>query len=282
VPNNTQFRAKAKALYEIVTADLKARCIAAFAISDPVDVKIQNGLKDDFACVVRTDLEGVEALTQFLLADGRKKGFTLAVRFLENYLKANADEIHLSREEALAFDDVRDAVEVNINRFWQDNIIAPKSLDAKANDTVEAITMNPASKDLWFYDYWERGIESQAVWNALLSKIGVDVDPQSGSIGFGVGGTNMTSSGEFKLRRKGDRIFVEGRITHVWSDDGYNFNENAPFHDESLVLERHKKAKPFPWKAEWLEIFTGELEVVGAITPNARLRGLRFELRPVF
>ena len=92
----------------------------------------------------------------------------------------------------------------------------------------------------------------------------------------------MTSSGEFKLRRKGDRIFVEGRITHVWSDDGYNFNRNAPFHDESLVLERHKKAKPFPWKAEWLEVFTGELEVVGAITPNPRLRGLRFELRPVF
>ena len=49
-----------------------------------------------------------------------------------------------------------------------------------------------------------------------------------------------------------------------------------------MVLERHKKAKPFPWKAEWLEIFTGELEVVGANTPNARLRGLRFELRPVF
>ncbi len=108
------------------------------------------------------------------------------------------------------------------------------------------------------------------------------MDPLSGSIGFGVGGTNLTSSGEFKLRRKGDRIFVEGRITHVWSDDGYNFNKNAAFHYESLVLERHKKAKPFSWKAEWLEVFTGELEVVGAITPNARLRGLRFELRPVF
>ncbi len=61
------------------------------------------------------------------MADGRKKGFTLAVRFLENYLKANGDPIELSREDALAFDDVRDAVVVNIERFWQDNLIEPKS-----------------------------------------------------------------------------------------------------------------------------------------------------------
>ncbi len=62
VPNSTQFRARTKVLYEAVAADLKARCVEAFAIKDPVDVKIQNGLKDDLACVVRTDLEGVEAL----------------------------------------------------------------------------------------------------------------------------------------------------------------------------------------------------------------------------
>jgi hypothetical protein len=90
VSNSTLFQVRAKALYEAVAADLKARCAQAFAIKDPVDVKIQNGLKDDLACVVRTDLEGVEAMAQFILADWRKKGFTLAVRFFENYLKANA------------------------------------------------------------------------------------------------------------------------------------------------------------------------------------------------
>ncbi|MHA1152947.1 MAG: hypothetical protein ACTSQ7_09845, partial [Alphaproteobacteria bacterium] len=185
VPNNTQFRAKAKALYEIVAADLKARCIAAFAITDPVDVKIQNGLKDDLACVVRTDLEGVEALMQFLLADGRKKGFTLAVRFLEHYLKADASKIDLSREEALTFDEVQDAAAVNIERFWQDNLIEPKSKDPDANEAVEAITKGPDVGIQAFDDHWVRGIPSKPLENLLKSMFGLEVDPLSGSLGFG-------------------------------------------------------------------------------------------------
>jgi hypothetical protein len=112
--NNTQFQARAKVLYEAVAADIKARCVAAFGITDPVDVKIQNGLKNDLASVVRTDLEGVEALAQFYLADWRKKGFKIAIRFLENYLKANGNPMQLSRDEALSFDDVRKAVAINI------------------------------------------------------------------------------------------------------------------------------------------------------------------------
>jgi hypothetical protein len=110
VPNSTQFHAKAKTLYEAVAADIKARCTEAFGITDPVDVKIQSGLKDNLASVVRTDLEGVEALAQFYLADWRKKGFTLAVRFFENYLKANGALVPVSQAEALSFPEVRDAV----------------------------------------------------------------------------------------------------------------------------------------------------------------------------
>ena len=109
VPNNTQVRARSKALYEAVTADLKARSIQAFGITDPADVKIQNDLKDDLACVVWTELEGVEALTQFLLAEGRKRGLKLAVRFFEHYLGASGSSIEVSRAEAFEFDACRAA-----------------------------------------------------------------------------------------------------------------------------------------------------------------------------
>ncbi len=84
------------------------------------------------------------------MADFQKQGFTLAVQFLENYLKANRDPIELSREDALAFDDVRDAVEVNIDRFWQDNLIAPISKAPGATEAVEAITKNPEVKNQSF------------------------------------------------------------------------------------------------------------------------------------
>ena len=280
VPSNAQFRARAKALYQAVAADLKARCAEAFAIKDPVDVKIQQGLKDDLACVVRTDLEGVEGSARFFLADFRKKGFSLAVRFFENYLKANADPIQLSREDALAFDDVQDAVAVNIERFTQNNLIAPKS-SAQGLTEVEAITKNPEEKVQTFEDHWVKGIESRALGNRLKSMFGFDVDPQSGSIGFGIGGSNLTSTGKFLLQRKGDRITVTVSVTHVWSDPGYDFDRGKPFYDEAQVLERHGKAKPFKWKAEWDDVITGELQIVNAFSPNATRRWIGFEVRPL-
>ncbi len=279
VPSNAQFRARAKAIYQAVEADLKARCAEAFAIKDPVDVKIQQGLKDDLACVVRTDLEGVEALTQFLLADGRKKGFTLAVRFLENYLKAGGDLIPLSRDEALAFDDVRDALAVNIERFWQINLIAPKTPKQGLLE-VEAISKNPEDKVQRFEDNWVRGIPTRAWRNYFWSKIGVEVDPQAGSIGFGPGGSNLKSTGVFELQRNGDRIAVTVTVTHVWSDDGFKFDPGDPFRDEAQVLERHGKAKPFPWKAEWVDIITGELQIIDPFTPNATRRRIGSEAMP--
>jgi len=280
VPNNTQFRARAKVLYEAVAADLKARCVEAFAINDPVDLKIQNGLKDDLACVVRTDLEGVEALAQFYLTDWRKRGFTLAVRFLENYLKADADEIKLGRADALAFEEVQDAVAVNIERFWLDNLIEPKSKEPGINEAVEAITNIPEVKNQSFEDHWVKLIPSTAFWTRVKLKLGFDVEPQSGSIAFGPGGGNLKSTGKFDLQRKGDLILVEGKITHVWSDDGYNFDKGTAFYDESQILERHKKASPFRWKAEWEDVFTGEILILDSYSAKPWRRGIRFEVTP--
>ena len=159
-------------------------------------------------------------------------------------------------------------------------LIAPKSKAPGATEAVEAITKNPEVKNQSFDDHWVKAIPSRAVWNKIKSMFGIDVNPQSGSIGFGVGGSNLTSSGRFELQRKGDRILVEGKITHVWSDDGYDFNKGAAFHDESQVLERHKKAKPFKWKAEWHEVLTGELLIVDGYSANPTRRGVRFEVRP--
>ena len=62
--------------------------------------------------------------------------------------------------------------------------------------------------------------------------------------------------------------------------DGYNFNAGAFFHPESQVLERHMKAKPFPWKAEWVDIVTGELEIVNPFTPNATRRRIGSQAMP--
>ena len=279
VPNNAQFRTKAKALYEAVATDLKARCVAAFGITDPVDVKIQTGLKHDLACVVRTDLEGVEALAQFILAYYRKHSYTLAAQFLERYLEANEKEIKVSREDALAFEDVQEAVAGNIERFWQNNLIAPKT-NAQGLKELEAISKNPNDRVQSFNDEWDWTISSRAGESIFMSLIGRDVDPQSGSIGFGPGGSNLKSSGGFALTRIGNRIAVTIYVSQVWSDNAYEFKPNTLFFEESQVLERHGKAKPFKWKAEWDEYVTGELEIIDPFTPNATRRRIGFDALP--
>ena len=280
VPNNAQFRARAKALYEAVAADLKARCIEAFGITDPVDVKIQDGLKDNLACVVRTDLEGVEALAEFILVDWRKKGFALAVRFMENYLKANAQFVPVSRDEALSFPEVQAAVGINVQRFWEINVIAPET-DAQGLQEVEAISKNPKENVKKYEDSWVSGIPTRATKNFAKMKLDLDVDPQSGSIGFGPGGSNLASRGEILLQRTDDWIAVTISVTHVWSDDGYNFDKDTPFYDESRILERHGKAKPFKWAAEWVDVLTGKVQIQSPFTPIASRRGTGFEARPL-
>lgn len=115
-----------KVLYEAVAVDLKARCAEAFGIKGPVDMKIQNGLKNDLACVVRSDLEGVETLAAFVLAEFRKYGLRLAARFFEHYLGASGQPIDLSRDEAFEFDLIRNAVQENVERFKQLNFISPE------------------------------------------------------------------------------------------------------------------------------------------------------------
>jgi hypothetical protein len=107
------------------------------------------------------------------------------------------------------------------------------------------------------------------------------VDPQSGSIGFGPGGSNLKSSGGFALTRIGNRIAVTIAVTQVWSDDGYNFKKDKLFFEESQVLERHGKAKPFKWSAEWDEYVTGELEIIDPLTPKATRRRIGFDALPL-
>ncbi len=95
------------------------------------------------------------------------------------------------------------------------------------------------------------------------------------------GASSLTSTGEFVLQRKGTRILVAGAITHVWTDDGYNFDPDKLFYQEAQILERHGKAKPFQWEAKWEEGILGELQIESAFSPNATRRWISFETNPI-
>ncbi len=281
VPNSTQFHARAKVLYEAVAADLKVRCVAAFGITDPVDLKIQSGLKDDFASVVRTDLEGVEALTQFLLAEGRKEGFTLAVRFLENYLKADGAAIELGLGESPEFDLGRNGAAENVERFREQNLLSPDPSNP-AFSAVDDISKKLDVTVTQFEDHWKYDLDYSATGIGRFLEAVFDELDATVSAFLATGRSSVTSTGDFLLQREGDRISVAGAITHIWSDvDGYNFNAGALFRPESQVLERHKKAKTFKWTVEWEEGILGELQIENPFTPGATRRWISFETNPI-
>ena len=257
----------------------RARCVAAFGITDPVDVKIQQSLKDDLACVVRTELEGVEAFAQSLLAEGRKRGFKLAVRFFEHYLAASGSLIELSREEAFEFDLIKNAVRKNVERFTQLNFISPEQ-STPGFLAVEDIAKNPAARFTQFKDHWKVDLNFSIAGIERFSKARETDKTDTRSAFLATGKSSVTSTGDFLLRHQGDRVLVTGTITHFWTDPGYNFDPGQIFHRESRILERHGKARPFPWKAEWRNEIEGLLQIENVFRPNATLRWISFEARP--
>jgi hypothetical protein len=279
--NSVQFQARAKVLHEAAAADLKSRGADAFGITDPVDVKIQNGLKDQLASVVRTDLEGVEALMQFLLAKGRKEGFTLAVRFLENYLKADGAAIELDLGDSPEFNLGRNGAAENVERFKQKSLISPDS-SKKYFAAIDDISKKSDVIVTQFEDHWKYDLDYSLTGIGRFLEAGFDEPDATFSTFLATGRSSVTSTGDFLLQREGDRISVAGSVTHIWSDvDGYNFNAGAFFRPESQVLERHKKAKPFKWTVKWEEGILGELQIDNAFSPNAARRWIRFETNPI-
>jgi len=279
VSNNTQFQARAKALYEAVAADLKTRCIDAFGISDPVDVKIQNGLKGDFASVVRTDLEGVEALSVFILAEFRKWGLRLAARFFEHYLGASGQAIELNPEDALEFDLIKNAAQENIERFKQRNFISPEQ-STPGFLAVKEIAEDPAARFTQFKDHWKVDLNFSVPGLERFYKAAKTDITDTASAFLATGKSSVTSTGDFLLRRQGDQVLVTGTITHLWTDPAYNFNSGQVFHPESKILERHGKGQPFPWQAEWCDEVVGLLEIDKPFTPYAKSRWLNFDVQP--
>ena len=261
VMSNAIFRARAKALYQAVAADLKARCAEAFAIENQADLKIRQGLKDELACVVRNELEGVEAFARSLLATGRKLGLKLAVRFFEHYLGASGSSIALSREEALEFDLITNAATENVERFKERNFISTDRANP-AFSAIEEITKNPKAEGVRFQDHWKVDFNASVLGIARFLRAAITDPIDTTSARFGPGESSLISCGGFELARLDDRILVSGTITRLWTDDGFNFDQGKSFHEEAQILEKHRKARPFKWEARWSDIVDGELLIL--------------------
>jgi hypothetical protein len=215
------------------------------------------------------------------LAGWRKNGYTLAVRFLENYLDAEGTNLELGLGESPEFNLGRNGATENVERFKHQNLLTPDPSNP-AFTAIDEISKKPDVTVTQFQDHWKFDLDYSATGIGRFFDAGIaDLDATVSAF-LATGRSSVTSTGDFLLQRKGDRIFVTGAITHVWDDvDGYNFNAGALFRPESQVFERHKKAKPFKWEVKWEEGISGELQIDNPFTPNAARRWIRFETNPI-
>ncbi len=177
----------------------------------------------------------------------------------------------------MEFDLIRNAVQENIERFKERNFIAPEQ-STPGFLAVEDIAKNPKTQVTQFRDHWKVDINRSSVSGILRLVQAASTDFTDTASAFkATGASSVTSSGDFLLRRQGDQVLVIGTITHLWTDPGYNFDPGQEFHPESQILERHGKARPFQWKAEWRDAVEGLLQIENIFQPNATRRWIRFE-----
>ncbi len=145
---------------------------------------------------------------------------------------------------------------------------------------IEDIAKNPKTRVAQFQDHWKADINYSSVSGVVRFAQATITDPtDTESAFFGTGASSVTSSGDFLLQRQGDQVLVTGTITHLWTDPGFNFNPGQEFYPESQILQRHGKARPFQWKAEWRDAVEGLLQIENAFRPDATRRWISFETR---
>ena len=179
----------------------------------------------------------------------------------------------------MEFDLIKNAALENIERFKQRNFISPEQ-STPGFLAVKAIAEDPAARFTQFEDHWKVDLKYSIPGFERFFKAWKSDKIDTASAFFATGESSVTSTGDFLLRRQGDQVLVTGTITHLWTDPAYNFNPGQIFHQESQILEKNGKARPFPWKAEWRDEGEGLLQIENAFQPGATRRWIDFDTHP--
>lgn len=84
------------------------------------------------------------------------------------------------------------------------------------------------------------------------------------------GDSFLKSYGDFKTKRSGNTVFVDGIVTHRW-DDIYDFEPMKLLADGALSLEQHGRAKKYNIKSQWQQRLTGSMKIQKGRLINKKL-----------
>ncbi len=187
-----------------------------------------------------------------------RNGLTDAAANLRHYLSGSGTPKIYSRDQALAFPQIREAVTENTGRFEATTFLGESGKDKLKpgepthNKLPRDLKTMKDGQSITFWDNWDIDRKNVPV---ILDTIGRD---RNFALAFGE--TKVKANGEFKATRHGDRIEITGIVTHDW-DDKYDFHNIQPGAAEARVLEPAGEAAPFKMGAKWQRKMTATVEI---------------------
>jgi len=259
-----------KSLFALFAREIKQRAEREFSLTHPSDLAVASKLNDEIAAVVRPKVAASLRRAHGYIKAWREDGRELAAQFLEHYLSASGTPITVTREVALSFDLIRTAVAKNIERFQDMTFLKPEPTKPHVQALAATVNGRPGTQvtleDYWKYDFQHGsptgiGRYASSAWDEFWE--GDTSATENMSFFLSAGSSHLTSTGKFDLMREHDHVRVFGRITHVWTDEGYNFDPGGIFANDAALLEAAGLAKPFSWRAEWVDILNGSIAYFG-------------------
>lgn len=166
-----------------------------------------------------------------MINDANEDGYHVAADNLQRWLDGTGGTKTLDSEWLKSFRAVRKAEDKNIGRF-------EAQLAKLARGLKDGGTKN-------FTDYWDASLTPNA-YSELY---------------YASGTSQLTSTGSFTLKRKGDKIYISGTIHHEWNDPynwhkGLNAGVSVPGNgfvkdSDAILVEREFGAKSFHMKSSW-------------------------------
>ncbi|MDQ7959666.1 RHS repeat-associated core domain-containing protein, partial [Flavobacterium lindanitolerans] len=183
-----------------------------------------------------------------MIKQARIDGHDLAADNLQRWLNGTGGTKVIGFKKLRSYREIVSGENENIDRF-------ETQLEKLANGLAdgESGTLN---------DYWD---------NQITGGI-------TGELYYASGRSILTSTGSFKITRKGDKFIVSGSISHTWRDT-YDWHEGATAYipgfgnvkdSDAKLVEKYCGAKPFEMTSSWKQNFTGtySLGFFGGISIN--------------
>src|SRR5690554_4587886 len=200
---------------------------------DPTGLTTENNEDNELNRVLDEIVERYDQMIQ----TARDKGYNVAANNLQRFLDGTGGTVDIDSQWLKTFSSVLKAQNTNIKRF-------EKQLELIAHELEDGETRV-------FTDYWDSQ-QTASIFTELY---------------YASGTFTITSTGDFILSRYGNKVIIEGKVSHRWWDP-YDWHPGlgafipgfgAVSDRDALLLQEYRGAKPFMMESIWEQNLNAEI-----------------------